>query len=71
MKDLNASQLPEKLIFNSLAMDPAFADYFSNIVKTITQDCKIDINVNDGKKFFIQTTPISWLVQILWMQLNL
>ena len=54
-KDLNISSIPDKLTLNSVQINTldvpdAFAEFFSNKIKDITQDCEVDSNVYNGKR---------------------
>ena len=54
-KGLNVTQLPETLTLNSLTipndnLPDSFADFFSNKVKNIVNECNIDQNVYNGTR---------------------
>ena len=54
-KGLNIAQLPETLTFNSIVIQnenlpDTFADFFSNKVKNIVNECNIDENVYNGTR---------------------
>ena len=54
-KNLNVSQLPDNLTLNSTkiqehALPDTFAEFFSNKVKTIVNECKIDSSVYNGTR---------------------